>query len=367
MIGSRGAGRPHTLGLLRSRGAALRNARATQTSRAAARRLALTLLTAPLLQACTEAPTGRVIVTSGFTDQVFVLEAATGDILDSLSVDRRPGERDEPHGIAASPDGRHFYVTLSHGEPSLWKYETAGLRLVGRVALPTNGASRVRLSPDGHVAAVPDYWLSGGGATSRVAFVRTLDLSVIASPEVCPAPHDAAFSPNGALVAVSCAAGDQLVILDAETFTDFQRHSLDPGAKPMNVAWHGDESVLLTLGGQPNVVDFDLNTPGSRSLLTTEEGGAQIAVGRDRAVVANHGAGTVSIVDLLRGGTQSVTMPGPNPHGVALSPGGSIAYVTYEGDSRSRGGVVAIEIASGEILWHTAVGVFTLGVAVIPG
>jgi hypothetical protein len=59
---------------------------------------------------------GRLLVTSGFTDQVFVLDAATGAVLDSLSLDRRPGERDEPHGVAVAPDGRLWYATLSHGE-----------------------------------------------------------------------------------------------------------------------------------------------------------------------------------------------------------------------------------------------------------
>ncbi|MGY8799296.1 MAG: hypothetical protein ACKVG4_11010 [Longimicrobiales bacterium] len=329
-------------------------------------RLVLSMAVALVSAGCAEVPSGRLLVTSGFTDQVFVLDAATGEVLDSLWLDPRPGERDEPHGIAVSPDGQHFYVTLSHGEPTLWKYESEGLRLVGRVTLPTSGAARVRLSPDGEMAAVPDYWLSGGGVNSRVAFVNTRDLTIHASPEVCPAPHDASYSPDGAFIAVTCAAGDQLVILDAADLSDFQRLSTEAGAKPMNVAWRDNSRLFLTLGAAPHVVDVDLNNPGSRTLLSTDDGGAQIEVGRDRAVIANRGAGTVSIVDLLRGGTRSVVIPGANPHGVALSPGRSIAYVTYEGDTRSRGGVVAVDLASGDIVWHTDVGVFTLGVAVLP-
>jgi len=40
--------------------------------------------------------------------------------------------------------------------------------------------------------------------------------------------------------------------------------------------------------------------------------------------------------------------------------------VTYEGDTRTLGGVVAIDVDTGEILWRTEVGSFTLGVAVLP-
>ncbi len=57
------------------------------------------------------------------------------------------------------------------------------------------------------------------------------------------------------------------------------------------------------------------------------------------------------------------TADGPHPHGVVLSPDGSVAYVTNEGTTRSSGGVTAIWLADGAILWRTEVGVFTLGIA----
>ena len=62
--------------------------------------------------ACSPVPGQRLLVTSGFTDQIFVLDALTGRVTDSLSLDRRPGERDEPHSVAVSPDGSHFYACL---------------------------------------------------------------------------------------------------------------------------------------------------------------------------------------------------------------------------------------------------------------
>jgi DNA-binding beta-propeller fold protein YncE len=53
----------------------------------------------------------------------------------------------------------------------------------------------------------------------------------------------------------------------------------------------------------------------------------------------------------------------PHPHGVALSPDGSTAFVTHEGTTRSTGGVTAVRLSDGAVLWRTAAGVFTLGIA----
>ena len=71
----------------------------------------------------------------------------------------------------------------------------------------------------------------------------------------------------------------------------------------------------------------------------------------------------VSVVPTGRGGPVTVDMPGAHPHGVAFGTSPDVAYVTYEGDVNSPGGVVAVDLRSGSILWHTALGTFTLGVA----
>ena len=51
--------------------------------------------------------TPRLYVTSGLPDEVRVLDARDGTLLRTVSVDRRGGETDEPHGVTVSPDGRH--------------------------------------------------------------------------------------------------------------------------------------------------------------------------------------------------------------------------------------------------------------------
>ena len=320
----------------------------------------------------------RLYVTSGFTDEIHVLDARDGTTLRTFSLDRRRTETDEPHGVTVSADGRHWYATLAHGHPTLWKYETDGDRLVGRLQLDMAGAARVELTPDGSRAFIPDYWRGGLGEESRVAVVDVHDLTVAAVPVVCPAPHHAAVDPAGTRVAVTCSLSDEIVLMDAASAETLARVPAGPGPAaatprytPMNVAWSPDGArFFATMAGSGEVRAF------SRS---GQPEGA-VAVGRMPAQIAGSADGRVLVVANRRGGSVSVLDAAPLtevrrielagaafPHGVALDPAGEVAYVTWEGRVDEPGGVAALRIGTGELLWRREVGVFTLGVAYLPG
>lgn len=342
---------------------------------------------AVLAEGCADPGDGpRLYVTSGFTDEVLILSPASGRILAHRSLDPRPGERDEPHGVAASPGGSHWYATLAHGEPTLWKFEADGDRLVGRLTLPTRGAARVAIDPTGARAVVSDYWLGGLGAPSDIAVIRLETLEVDTVREVCPAPHHAAWDPAGARIAVTCSLSDEIVILDGDASVELARFDVlpvppgardagtgtspgNPRARPMNLAWAPDGSRLyasLMRAGR-----IGAYTPDGDVLWTAPIGDspAQIAVTPEGGwvVSANRGEGTVGLTDTSTGRGRILPLPEVlHPHGVALSDDGTVAYVTYEGTTTSEGGVVAVDLRDGEILWHTPAGVFTLGVALLP-
>jgi len=313
-------------------------------------------------------------VTSGLTDSVLVLDAADGRQVSAVAVDRRRSEVDEPHGVATARDGKHWYLTLSHGEPTFWKFERVGDRLVGRVALGLPGASRIGLTPDGRHAFVPDYFRSGEGRTSGLAVVSLDRLEVVARPAVCPAPHDAEPDPTGHRVAVACSLSDELVILDAARFSEIGRFHVDhvpgpPGAprlKPLNVAWSpGGDTLYVSLHLAAEVRAFLVDG----TLLGTVAVGAgpmQIALTPDGGtlVVANRLDRSVSLVDVQRLEERGrVSIDRAHPHGVTLDDRGQWAFVTCEGEAGATGGVVAIGIADGLVRWSVAAGVYTLGVA----
>ena len=306
-----------------------------------------------------------------------MLDARDGTILQRISTERRRDEVDEPHGIVVSPDRRFWYVTLSHGEPSLWKYLLPSNRLVGRVDLGTYGAARIGLTPTGGRAFIPDYYRSGQGQTSGLAVVELLDLTIVDRPMVCPAPHDAQVDPAGARVAIACSLSDEVVILDVTTLDELGRFYVDdqpgpPGSptfKPLNLLWSpsGDTLyVALHAAGELRAFDTDGNVLGS---VAVGAGPAQIALTRDGStlVTANRIDGSASIIDLPAFEERArIPLQRPHPHGMALDDADSTAYITYEGDISGLGGVVALNLVDAEIVWTAEAGGYTLGIAYVP-
>ena len=365
-----------------SRGAEVRTAGRQGT--AAYRRPLNRLGAALLLAGCggaADAPEDppRLYVTSGFTDEVHVLDARDGTTLRAIPLDRRRTENDEPHGVTVSPDGRHWYATLAHGHPTLWKYETDGDRLVGRLQLDIRGAARVGITPDGARAFIPDYWRDGLGAESQVAVVDLHDLTVAALPVVCPAPHHAAVDPAGTRVAVTCSLSDELVLMDPASAATLARVPAGPGPAaagtprytPMNVAWSPDGArFFATMAGTGEVRAFS-RAGNPEGAVAVGRMPAQIAGSADGRVlvVANRGDGSVSVLDpAALAEVRRIDLAGAAfPHGVAIDPDGQVAYVTWEGGIGEAGGVAALRIGTGEVLWRREVGVFTLGVAYLSG
>jgi len=327
---------------------------------------------------CGTASPDRVLVTSGATDEVLELDGANGNVLSQVPLDPRFSETDEPHGIAVSPRGTHWFATVSHGEPTLWKFELPDNRLVGRVSLGISGASRIGISPDGETAIIPDYYRGGRGAPSQVAVVRLHDLQVLDRPTVCAAPHDAQYTHDGSVIAVACSHADEVVLLDAVTFTEVGRFAVDPipgppGSprfRPLNLLWGPrDETLLVTLH------DADLVRVFTRAGdivadVPTGAGPAQLAVlpAAGWLVSANRRDGSISIIAMTDWSERArVALGVAHPHGVAAARGADVVYVTYEGDTESPGGVVAVSIPGANVLWRTVGGAYTLGVAVAPG
>lgn len=326
--------------------------------------------------ACASGPDAdaRLYVTSGLTDEVIRVDPGSGDILARIALDPRPAELDEPHGIAVAPTGDFWYATVAHGEPTLWKFELGTDRLVGRARLGMGGAARIGITADGRRAFVPDYFRSGSGEPSLVAVVTLHDLAVGRHVKLCPGPHDAQVEPGGGRVAITCSLSDEIVVLDAGTAEVVSRFFVDPDAgapgrprfQPLNLVWGpSSDTVFVTLHAAGLVRGFTADG-APVGTVAVGAGPAQIAFtphGR-RLVVPNRGDRSLSLVrvpDLVE--TARIDLGVAHPHGVALSTDGRRAFVTFEGDVVTPGGVVAIDLDTRAILWQTDAGSYPLGIA----
>jgi DNA-binding beta-propeller fold protein YncE len=97
-------------------------------------------------------------------------------------------------------------------------------------------------------------------------------------------------------------------------------------------------------------------------------GPAQIALTPDgrTLVSANRIEGSVSIVDIPSfEERERVRLDRSHPHGIALDGRGVTAFLTYEGDIGTEGGVIAVDLPSAQVVWAVTAGAYTLGIAYV--
>ena len=167
-------------------------------------------------------------MTSGFTDEVIRIDPSNGSIVSRIPTERRRDEVDEPHAVAVSPDGMHWYVTVAHGEPTLWKFELEGDRLVGRVTLPTAGPEA---GPPGQPALKPlNLAWAADGRTIYVSLnlagsVRAFraDGTIVGTVDTGSGPAQIALTPDGRTLVVANRGGASLSVVDAATLVERAR------------------------------------------------------------------------------------------------------------------------------------------------
>lgn len=328
---------------------------------------------------CADDAGPRLLLTSTFTDEVIVVDPSDGRIVNRVAVDPRRTAPDEPSGVAVAPDGEHWLAVTSAEEATAQRFDRRGRPDGPALSLGLRAAGRPGMDPAGARVVIPEYWL-GDATPGRAARLDLADGTVTLLPPLCSGPHQASFSPDGRWVAIPCALDDQVLLLDADDLTVRHRVFLPalpggevvatggvPVVRPMNVAWSPDsDRVWVTLLRQSAVAAID--TAGREvGRAPVPDGPAGIAVTPDgrRLVVPARNDFLVAVLDTesLETLDRLVVADDPNPHGVVLSPDGAVAFVTHEGTARSAGGVTAIRLSDGVVLWRTEGGAFTLDIA----
>jgi DNA-binding beta-propeller fold protein YncE len=297
-----------------------------------------------------------------------------------------PTSIDGPHGLAVSPDGKWYYVSLAHGQPfgALWKYSTADNQPVARVTLGSFPAT-LQISPGGDFAYVVNFNLHGDHVPSSVSIVETSTLTEVKRITTCVMPHGSRFDPTGARHYSACMMDDMLVEIDTARLRVARHfvltagkergaegppavaarsdsathagHGADPvpaSVKSCSPTWAQPSSdgraIFVACNGSSELVEIDVEGWRMTRRLPAAQGIYNLAVTTDGRVVAtNRRDQSASIFD-LRNGKESARIPLPRkaPHGVVVSPDQKYAFVSVEGVAADPGTVVMIDLASGK-------------------
>ncbi len=159
-----------------------------------------------------------MIVGAESVDRVSVLRFGPGgfQIVRERYVGWAPTEIAGPHGVAVSPDGKHYFVTTAHGTPygRLQKYNTETDAAEGSILLG-NFPATVQVSPDGFYVYAVNFNLHGDMVPSDVSVVAADEMIEIARIKTCVMPHGSRLSSDGRYHYSVCMMDDALVQIDA--------------------------------------------------------------------------------------------------------------------------------------------------------
>jgi DNA-binding beta-propeller fold protein YncE len=140
-----------------------------------------------------------------------------------------------PHGLAVSPDKKHYFVSTAHGTPfgRLQKYNAQTNALEGAVMLG-NFPATMQVSPDGFYVYVVNFNLHGDMVTSDVSVVAAQEMVEIARIPTCTMPHGSRFNGDGTKQYSACMMDEMLVEIDTRTL-NVSRHFLLTAGKEMGM------------------------------------------------------------------------------------------------------------------------------------
>jgi len=189
---------------------------------------------------------GLVYVTAELDRKVLVVDPEAGRIVATID------HAGAGHWLAVLPDGSKAYVANKDNQPFVTVLDLRSRRQIGTVPMP-RGTQGITSSPDGTRVIAMDI------AAPEIAVIDTATDTVlerIALADTTAPAYKAYFSPDGKWLLTM--AGSTLSLFDAADLRAPQR-TITVGASPMGIAFSAD-------GGT--------------------------------ALIANHGDGTVSVVDL---------------------------------------------------------------------
>ena len=202
----------------------------------------------------------RLYVANEFSADITVVDTATDEVIDTITISGRPGEV-RPRGMAVSPDGTIVYVSISDFNPQL---ETPEDKIIG-IDVRTNevvsefraggNPERVAVSPDG-----TQIW----AALEAIAQGAGYDIESgeqIANFRVGVEAEGVAVSPDGRWAYITAEATHTVTVVDTQAL-EVVKHFL-VGNRPRVVEFSNDGSrayVSAEIGGTISVVDTSTHT-----------------------------------------------------------------------------------------------------------
>lgn len=351
----------------------------------------------------------RILLTNNLDDTVSVvsleklLAGGEGAELDRFVVGLVPLEREGPHHLAPAPDGRFAFVGISnfvplsgsgpHGSHGTGTADGRALRVdldtnvtVADVRVDPNPGD-IRLTPDGKhlimthfdqakiLAAADRGIFTGPDVDARLAIINAETMEREALVPLCPAAHGIAITSDSKTAICSCRSDEAAVVdIDAAVagtdgavtrvvLLDEPGTAAAPVCDPYAVTLSTDEeTAFVSCYASGALIGVDVDTATRGATIAQEAGRAIFGDSADDgtlAVAIQDSDGVVFAKDGVV--TNFISLPPAVcelPHTVTFIDDDTTLLVACEGNKQDPGAVIALDVASGDVLGRTVVGRF---------
>lgn len=246
-----------------------------------------------------------------------------------------------PRSVVASPDGQRIYVASAN--VGVLVLDAASAFEIDTIPLPINDGGRdnpqgLAISPDGALLVVSE---GSSGGSARLYRISDKQLLWSTPPAADTAPLGVAFSPDGTRIYVAVAdltpGAGSLQVFDVDTGALLDGEPV--GALPTALAVTPDGNLVFVTNKDSGTVSVYNTNAGSETVVSTVTVGTGpigIAISPDgaRVYVANRGSNSVSVFDALTGAAAAgspldLSGVAMEPIAVAMHPAGTLAYVGH--------------------------------------
>lgn len=307
----------------------------------------------------------NVFLLSGntFTTEDFPGAAATG-AADLNDLDEIVGEYTDDEGAHhgyLETSGPFVYVAGSGGGVT----ELDATTDLTVATIPVSGAYELALTPDQSQIYVAD------SSADTVSVIDTATNAVVATIKVESFPDGVAVTPNGALVYVANNGGNNpasntVSVINTDTNTVVQTVTVGPAPFLPKVTPDGTHVYVANQNNTISVIDTATNTVSATIQLSAEATGLAFTPSGAFAYVAENTNPGAVVVLAIPANTVAATIPlgegTANPIKVAITPDGSLAYVTNLGSNN----VSVINTSTNTVLATIPVGSEPYGIVASP-
>ncbi|MEO1051632.1 MAG: YncE family protein [Bacteroidota bacterium] len=275
-----------------------------------------------------------VYVTAESEDEVGLVkfDGKQAETIERIPVGKWPTEIEGPHGIAVSLDGKHWFLSMAHGNPygTLYKYSTETNEIVGETQLGLFPAT-MQVSKATGLLYVVNFNLHGDMVPSTISVVDPVTMTEIKQVTAGVMPHGSRISHDGLYqYSVGMMSGD-LLELNTVTLNVDRKLKLDEQSKMEGHSGmdHGqmDHSKM-----DHSKMDHDKMKHDGMFHSKVKPTWAIPHPDGKRVYVAGNGSDEILEIDLESWKVAGKLPGGKGPYNVEISPNGELLIVTYKSE-----------------------------------